>query len=368
MTAKPELQKNLRVLLQVIGWAVLVFAIWEFFKIEGTKTQKLMMVGLAVAVVVVVTLLARIHAPTWYVAFIYGLVAIGLAAGVTSLVLEQAGFFGSEIKVGPRQVAGYTRGIPSVGATGGDSLSFAGAGDFDDPAFRAQFLTWVRDTNNIKFDSITHGQSDRNYMDTHATRGLIVAADNIHNTPHSELGPHKGRVLWRIRMGDSGYRYVGVPAGVSFVFVDSFVPKARPEELDSAMVRAYVDNAVVHGHHYGQIKPDTMAMDSVRQVLTGIYRRRPSAIRLSPATLARAGTDSSVLKEASQVEVTGFARGIIIPENPALKARVIRITIKRHYEYWWNRPVARWMGPGTYHPWSNCDTHGCCEGWCLNAC
>lgn len=235
-------------------------------------------------------------------------------------------------------------------------------------AYRRAVLSWI--DSNVTFDSLKHGQSDRNYMDTYGTRGLIVAADGMNNTHPNTL--KEGRVVWYVRLTGE-YTNANLPEGRSYVYAYGFSKVAR---TDSASVEQYARYGVVHqhvSHDTGKESLDTAgegeARDRVVNALVSRYRHRGKP-PVDTATLRRARVDATVLMEAESDTLIGFAYALVIPRDSIqLPVRRIKIALKEHSFYYWTRPNARWAGPGTYHPWSLCDHNVCCEGFhCGQAC
>lgn len=275
--------------------AALIVYVWA--GLEASTTQKLLATLLAVIVAAgvgwVCKKLRDLNRLTVYNAGATGLVGAVVAVWA---VLWSAGFFGTE-----------TRKLPT------DLRRPISRASLNDPAQRQIFLNFARDNREIHLDSITHGQSDRNILDTLGTRGLIVPAGGIHNLEFKDLGPGQGRIVWRISItGSRGYPYLDVPAGASYVLIDSLVRR----DSNHADVRKYLMHAR-ESHGYQEDTEDT--------------------------------------------EIYGIARALIVPDNLADTVRQRTVLVKRHFGYWWNRPTARWAGPGAHHGWGDCTTHGCCE-------
>lgn len=169
--------------------------------------------------------------------------------------------------------------------------------DFSDPVQRQTIINFAK--TQLQWAETMHGASDRNIVDTiprngEVTRAWIVPEMGVATLSREDLGPGKGRIVWRIDItGDIGYAKMKLPPGRTYVMLDSLV----------------------------MVSPDS-----------------------------------------------GFGRVVYIPENPAHPVGTSRMRYTHHPEYGWNLPQARWAGAGSFHPWSNCDTHGCCEGWYCPGC
>lgn len=96
-----------------------------------------------------------------------------------------------------------------------------------DPAQRAAVVEYARTLTFAQenpHEYQYHGQSDRNLLDTRGTIGTVTPEVNIHRTASEDL--QRGRIQLRItvetlRDGMEAYDSLGVPPGVSYVWVDS---------------------------------------------------------------------------------------------------------------------------------------------------
>jgi len=174
--------------------------------------------------------------------------------------------------------------------------------DPTDPAQRAALLSHAR---SLRFDSITHGARDRQYLDsieinrsTNDTAvfvsrlASIIPEANAHRNSLGDLMSGKGRITAAVMVHDRtrGYPKLDLPQGLSYLWVDSFERTAG-------------------------WWPDS-----------------------------------------------GRARVVIIPDDQTLPVITRQIVISHHPGYSFNSPQARW----TYRPedagaWWTCSRFGCCD-------
>jgi hypothetical protein len=197
----------------LVGWAALVVAAGIWASPDSTPFVRPVTAVVVAAVSILILVLALVpSANAWAaqgkaaLAVLYRLAGI-VAGGAIALVVVgfKWGLIGTGTKAPPFPI--------SISADG--TLP---PGRFDD------LLTFAR---SLTYDDYTHGTADSGYVvdDSGFTlKAWIAPAQRADFIRYEDLGPGKGRVVARIRIdttGGRGYRPLGLPPGVSYLWVDN---------------------------------------------------------------------------------------------------------------------------------------------------
>jgi hypothetical protein len=132
---------------------------------------------------------------------------------------------------------------------------------------RSQFDSVLAYARRLGYDSTTHNAPDSTLIvDTvggsvHITRAWIAPAAGANNVPQHELygtGPGMGRVVARIRVdttyGHRGYPELHLPAGVSYIWVDSLELRDTTGTFRAFVIPDPGDSVIrlpaLHSHYY----------------------------------------------------------------------------------------------------------------------
>jgi hypothetical protein len=287
-----------RVGIVVLPLLAIGLAVYAMSAIEAARSTKVEVLLITVAAGVLVALVG------WWLVKrgplgVTATAASGLLLATvdTAIVFAKAGFFGEDVPA-PRITLG------SIPSSGGPQA------ELNQADLRTQLLLYVR---SVEFDTLTHGQADRNILDSLGTRGIVAPAEGLQNTEREHL--REGRVLWQVRVTNAeryanrGYPSLDLAPGMNWIVAYGFTPVENlPPDMAEFLANRHA--------HFGD----------------------------PPGT-----------------RVVGVARSLIVSEGRTEVRPGRLIVVKQHLGYWWNRPLARFVGPGDHHLWANCDTHGCCE-------
>jgi len=228
--------------------------------------------------VVLVIAAARMMSSTYLVSPALGYAVVGLSV----LVLLVVALPSIRTLLAPAPASAFTlvSGLSSVVALGAVALIAAGfrwhfigretappPDSITNVAARSQFRAVLAYAQGLSYDSTTHNAPDSTLLvDTvgatvYVTRARIAPAVGANFVSYSALygaGSGRGRVVARIRLdttyGGRGYPKLNLPAGVSYVWVDSVEVHDTTGSFRGFVIPASGDSVIplpsAHSHYY----------------------------------------------------------------------------------------------------------------------